>query len=179
MSNIHKTSVRVVRIPIERRRTWMTLIVTSRKHREPNFKLLKKPSKCKGTLSPPPPTLPLAVPPATPMRNGFLLTAAAADPLGDALSGEDVCDGLRTMLSIVIEIPGSWIRFRERRRKWRADAITADEVATMRVGLRQVIFSAGRPVFVGVGGSASACGKAAGRSSSRTRYCYLARRWRR
>ena len=47
------------------------------------------------------------MPPATPMRKGFLL-AIAADPLGDALSGEDVCDGRRTMLllSIVIEIPG-------------------------------------------------------------------------
>lgn len=76
------------------------------------------------------------MPPATPMRNGFLLTAAAADPLGDALSGEDVCDGLRTMLSIVIEIAGSWTSFRERRRKkWREeeDATTADEEgATMR-----------------------------------------------
>ena len=57
------------------------------------------------------------MPPATPMRKGFLLAMAAAaeaDPLGDALSGEDVCDGRRTMLlpalllllSIVIEIPG-------------------------------------------------------------------------
>ena len=86
------------------------------------------------------------------MRNGFLLTAAAADPLGDALSGEDVCDGLRTMLSIVIEIPGSGIRFRERRRKWREDAITADEGATMRVGLRQVIF---RPADRFLSGSAA------------------------
>ena len=53
------------------------------------------------------------------MRKGFLLAAAAeADPLGDARSGEDVCDGRRTMLllSIVIEIPG-----RRRFKLWREE----------------------------------------------------------
>ncbi len=39
------------------------------------------------------------MPPATPIRNGFFLSPprAAADPLGDALSGDDpACDGRRT-----------------------------------------------------------------------------------
>ena len=76
------------------------------------------------------------MPPATPMRKGFLL-AIAADPLGDALSGEDVCDGRRTMLlpalppplllppSIVIENPGRSLKLwreEERRLKFR-DAV--------------------------------------------------------
>ena len=100
------------------------------------------------------------MPPATPMRKGFLLAAAAdADPLGDARSGEDVCDGRRTMLllSIVIEIPGRrrFKLWREERRllKIRDDEAmkAAAEGARMSLGLLSCRGNeeagCGRPVF--------------------------------
>ena len=105
------------------------LLLTIPKHRDPNFK-----PRIRET----PPTFPLAVPPATPMRKGFLL-ATAPPPLGDARSGEEVCDGRRTMLlpplplplSIVIEIPGRR-KFKLWREKKIRDEILKAEGARMK-----------------------------------------------
>ena len=105
------------------------LLLTIPKHRDPNFK-----PRIRET----PPTFPLAVPPATPMRKGFLLATAAAPPLGDARSGEEVCEGRRTMLlplplplSIVIEIPGRR-KFKLWREKKIRDEILKAEGARMK-----------------------------------------------